>query len=162
LSNGDAQVLGEGIARILIQKDIANPEDIVDEAADPKSPLHRYFMWDDRQAGHQYRLEQARYYLRVIVIEREDVSAPVRAFQNVTVVRPSETADEDEVVQKWVTLDQALADPEAWRSVCEQELRRLRQCEHNLSLYQELVPMALPPLRESISALQATLMPVTA
>jgi hypothetical protein len=32
---------------------------VLDAAADPASPLHRYFEWDDGEAAQQYRLAQA-------------------------------------------------------------------------------------------------------
>jgi hypothetical protein len=43
------------------------PEDVVQDAADPESPLHPYFDWDDAQAAHKHRLEQARTILKVKV-----------------------------------------------------------------------------------------------
>lgn len=32
---------------------------MVDEARDPKSRLHKYFLWDDQEAAEKYRLVQA-------------------------------------------------------------------------------------------------------
>lgn len=32
---------------------------MVDEARDPKSRLHKYFLWDDKEAAEKYRLVQA-------------------------------------------------------------------------------------------------------
>jgi hypothetical protein len=39
-------------------------EDVVKEAADPASPLHQHFTWDDVKASHRYRLGEARTLIR--------------------------------------------------------------------------------------------------
>lgn len=73
------------------------PDMVLDAAADPKSPLHDYFEWDDSVCARRYRIEQAgeiisriRY---VIVTDEGEVSQ--RAFINVTV---DEQAEEEEYV----------------------------------------------------------------
>jgi len=51
-----------------------SPHDIVDAAADPRSPLHREFEWDDSEAAQMYRLAQAGALVRRVklTIVRED------------------------------------------------------------------------------------------
>ena len=51
---------------------------VVAEAADPASPLHRKFNWDDVSAAHQYRLEQARKLIASVKIIVD--GHPVRSF----------------------------------------------------------------------------------
>lgn len=46
---------------------ILKPEIVVEEASREDSPLHSRFTWDDSEAAHQYRLEQARRLIRVTV-----------------------------------------------------------------------------------------------
>jgi EAL domain-containing protein (putative c-di-GMP-specific phosphodiesterase class I) len=48
---------------------LLTPEAVVKEAADPASPLHRYFEWDNRKAAHQFRIEQARRLIRSVEID---------------------------------------------------------------------------------------------
>jgi len=59
-------------------------EDIVEEAANPGSPLHDDFEWDDSKAGHQYRLTQANTLLakvHIISVDNEGhETGPVRAW----------------------------------------------------------------------------------
>lgn len=43
------------------------PETVVEAARSPKSPLHRHFEWDNTVAAERWRIEQARYLLRVTV-----------------------------------------------------------------------------------------------
>lgn len=63
-----------------------DPKDVVDEARDPRSPLHKSFTWNDDEAAEQWRLQQARQLIRSIKIERvENTQEPrmvrfVRAF----------------------------------------------------------------------------------
>lgn len=58
----------EELERIAKQNDgILQPEIVVEEARRPSSPLHSKFTWDDTEAAHQYRLEQARRLIRVVV-----------------------------------------------------------------------------------------------
>lgn len=66
---------------------VIRPMDVVQRAQNPESALHDCFTWDDEDAGHQYRLLQARNLLRVYVItEATDVS-PIRAFVSLTTDR---------------------------------------------------------------------------
>lgn len=65
------------------------PADVVEAARDEGSPLHGHFQWDDTEAGHQYRLLQARQLIRVYVHagKSDDESEPVRAFVSLTTDR---------------------------------------------------------------------------
>ena len=59
------------------------PELIVKESKKKNSVLHRCFEWNDKKAAVKYRLDQARYILRSITIEVEEIE--VRAFANVII-----------------------------------------------------------------------------
>lgn len=64
----------------------ATPEALVELARDPASAIHQDFEWDDEAAALKYRLQQARYYLRSIVVEwvtEEGEALQVRAFNPV-------------------------------------------------------------------------------
>lgn len=45
------------------------PEQVVNAARDPDSPIHHYFNWDDKSAGDAYRLDQARTLIRSVKIK---------------------------------------------------------------------------------------------
>lgn len=47
--------------------------DLLKIATPKKSPIHHTFIWDDRKAGYQYRLNQSRYYIRSIQLEWVDL-----------------------------------------------------------------------------------------
>lgn len=63
------------------------PADVIQRAKSKKSALHNCFTWDDSEAGHQFRLLQARNLLRVYVLVEANNSIPVRAFVSLTTDR---------------------------------------------------------------------------
>lgn len=56
-------------------------EDVLSEARDESSPLHKHFEWDDSEAAEQYRRQQARALIqkcKITLIESQPVE--IRAF----------------------------------------------------------------------------------
>ena len=52
---------------------------MVESARDPKSKLHKYFLWDDQEAADKYRLAQAQSMIQAskfVVLLQEDPGAP--------------------------------------------------------------------------------------
>lgn len=64
------------IARLHAVNDGLRPSEVVDAAKAKDSPLHDSFEWDNRKAGHEYRLIQARHLIRVAVIEAPGAAKP--------------------------------------------------------------------------------------
>lgn len=54
------------------------PKKLVDEARDPKSPVHDLFEWDPKKQQELYLLERARYLMRHIEVEWLDVSGAIQ------------------------------------------------------------------------------------
>lgn len=54
------------------------PSALVEAARPKESPAHEGFEWNDKRAGHEYRLYQARSWLRKIVIQVEPNTQPER------------------------------------------------------------------------------------
>lgn len=69
---------------------VLKAEVVVEVAADKSSPLHSWFEWDDTEAAHQWRLQQARQLIRVCVETWEPNQEPVRVFVNLTTDRYQE------------------------------------------------------------------------
>ncbi len=46
---------------------VLQPRVVVDAARSPESPLHKSFEWDDTEAAEQWRLQQARKLINVVV-----------------------------------------------------------------------------------------------
>lgn len=86
IRRGDAQAIGEAFERIRKSGKALTAETVLDAATDPKSPLHRYITWDDADAAHQFRLEQARKLIRsveVLVQDAKGKSEKLRAYYSV-------------------------------------------------------------------------------
>lgn len=83
----EAQVAGEELERIRVSRNgRLTQDDVVAEARAESSPLHPAFEWNDETAAHKYRLEQAGYMIRSIVVtvdKSETEQVPIRAFVNV-------------------------------------------------------------------------------
>lgn len=57
-----------------------DPEAVVSFAKNPKTALHNRFEWDNTEAAHQWRLQQARQIIRVSVYVVETTQQTVRAY----------------------------------------------------------------------------------
>jgi hypothetical protein len=72
--------------RIYMRDGSLEPEVIVAEATPEGSPLHRYFIWDDSTAAHQWRLWKARNLIgkvKISVTTEPEHSVRVRAYVSV-------------------------------------------------------------------------------
>lgn len=54
------------------------PERVIFYARNEKTELHRCFLWDDTEAAHRYRLQQANAILRIHVVVRPTPKKDVR------------------------------------------------------------------------------------
>ena len=79
----DANEVGQELARLQAQNQGLTPQAVVEAAKNPASPLHGGFEWDDSVAAEQYRLDQARYLLRMLVIVEGRPSNPIRAYVSI-------------------------------------------------------------------------------
>ena len=79
-----AQVVGETLEALKNQQGgLLHQEDIVRAAKPKRSVLHKYFEWDDKIAGHRFRLEQAEKLIHAIVIVPDDDEEEIRAFVSI-------------------------------------------------------------------------------
>jgi hypothetical protein len=82
-----AQQLGDEVTAIEIAEGVCTPEALVDRERAQDAPLHRYFTWDDYEAGERFRAMQARALIRSVVVVSEEAGAGrTPAFVHVTVV----------------------------------------------------------------------------
>lgn len=69
----NAESVAEELDRIKRENDgRISAEKVVEQAADPESPLHAGFVWDDSVAARLHRLNQARTLIRAVVVIHED------------------------------------------------------------------------------------------
>jgi hypothetical protein len=115
------------------EDEMISPEKVV-EAAKPKtSPLHDYFTWEDGEAAHQWRLEQARHLIRVVVdiIELPDKSQrEVRVFVSLPSDRNSEGG--------YRVMSRVLDDEEKKKEMLEDAMRELIRFREKYDMLKEL------------------------
>lgn len=83
----DAAVVGQHIELLRERcKGELTPEDVLDDARNPNSPLHSFFEWSDTEAARQYRLKQARGLIRAVVaiyVSDDKPAVKQRAYVNI-------------------------------------------------------------------------------
>lgn len=138
LSDEQAQVYGD---RLTALEEKGNgsltPEAVLEDARDPKSPLHEYFQWNNKTAAEQFRLRQARYLLRSIqvVISTEDAEHTVRAFHNV-IVKQGESSE-----QVYAGVVRVLSESELRAQMLSRALQEIERWRKRYATYQELLPI---------------------
>jgi hypothetical protein len=142
----DAEKVGKELER-LPKRDTAT---VVQKAKNPESAMHKHFVWDNKKAGDLYRIDQARYLLRSIVIveipEEDDQGKEeirYRAFETVH-------DDEEDVAHKamvYVPTREAMSQPEQREQIMGRLVSTIREAEDTVELYQRLVPKERDPLK---------------
>jgi hypothetical protein len=128
-----ASVAKSELDRIRDERGADTAEIVVEEAAKPASPLHTMFTWDDTEAAHLWRLEEARSLMRAITIEFAD-GTEVRAFHAITI---NENTQADYVPLEIVQRSEQLS-----AQVLERALSELDAWTERYQVYSELLPLA--------------------
>lgn len=121
LKSTDPQEIGDELMR-LEKAGTNSPEEIVDSARNPESPLHNLFDWSDTEAAKQWRLHQARTLVctvRVVLDSREQDarSKSIRAF-----VKTPSPEDKEKPAKRphYTSISNALKDPSTRARILEQ------------------------------------------
>jgi hypothetical protein len=117
-----AQIAAERLKKIKDQHGAITPRVVVDDAANPRSPLHPCFEWDDETAADNFRLFQARKLIGAIVVAEIDdhpVNLETRAFVHVTNDGPHYEAVEVAMAHEGMrneVLERAKREIKLWRA----------------------------------------------
>jgi hypothetical protein len=128
----------------LEEADKLDAEIIVSLAEDPASPLHPLLEWDDAEAAHQHRLQQARQLIARFKIIRIDHATgeeiTVRRFTHVD--SKGKWYDTDRAMRDWgeEILNRARKDLQRWKLRYDR-LGRVAQ----LNLVQDVIGLEAPP-----------------
>lgn len=121
----DQAELEEAIREELRQLADANgglltPEIVVDAARQEDSPLHTAFEWDNKEAAHQYRIEQARRLIRSVkvVVTVEDRAVKIPMFVRDSTREPH--------VPGYVRTQEAALEEDRARAILLAEILRIR------------------------------------
>jgi len=117
------------------------PQDVVDDARNPNSPLHSHFEWDDSRAAEQHRLKQARGLIKAVVaVYRDDspeesIVKRVSAFVHIDEPGTPHYRSTDHAMSMEVTRDRVLRS--AWK-----EFQRFRKRYEDLEEFASLFEVA--------------------
>lgn len=150
LSNEQAERYGQRLSVLVEENNGAlTPEQVVEDAKEPTSPLHDYFMWDNAKAAAQWRLDQARYLMRsiTVVIKREDTKEEesARYLYNIKSVPVDE-----EIQQVYVPIQRVMAEEDLRSQVIEEALRKIEHWRARYRQYREFATIftAIDQVRE--------------
>ena len=92
--NVSAQIAGKELEKIEARDGEITPQAVVDEARPEGSALHKIFEWNDEKAAEQYRIHQAKTFIRCVVVKplpEDKVKEPVRMFINRNTIDEGQT-----------------------------------------------------------------------
>jgi hypothetical protein len=136
-----AQEVGEELERI----EYKDAENVVEAARKSNGELHKCFEWNDAKAGQEYRKEQARYILRMIVTEVESkesgetVIVRVRAFESVRFA-VSEGSDDAEKTMTYIPIREVLGDKAMREQVIGRLMTTIAEAERTAETYSHIAP----------------------
>jgi len=127
----DAASIAAELLRIETKRRVLRPTDVVEEARDPDSPLHRYFSWDDGEAAQKWREDQARGLIASVRVKITTTPErpPLRAFLHV----PSTGQ-----AQHYGSAAKVMSDPERRRLVLSRALTELDSFKKRYAEIEEL------------------------
>lgn len=74
----DVDEVGRELEELLGEEGKVTPEAVVERAANERSALHGWFVWDDTEAASLYRLQQARTLLKAVhIVVEKDETRPI-------------------------------------------------------------------------------------
>ena len=87
-----ADVVKSELQRIYDSNGVLTPPLVVEEAKPKDAPLHPCFEWDNKRAGEEYRLYQARHLIRTVTVTSIVTGKKAPAWFNVPATTKEEAA----------------------------------------------------------------------
>jgi len=132
----DAQIIGKQINKIIEKnklKEISSKE-LLEDAKNTESPIHKYFDWNDTKAAEKYRLYQARLiinHVEITITTPSQQEIPVRAFLNIK-------NKDDNFKRVYVTIEKALSEEDLRIQILKQALYEIENWQQKYNVYTEL------------------------
>lgn len=147
----DANIIGPRLQQLINKKKKKGgklvPQDVVDDAENEASPLHKYFQWDDDKAANSYRKVQARNLIRCITIVKEELdNTPIPAFVHVS-DGSGKNSDEG-----YLEIDVVISEGRYRRQKVNQAIDELFSWKEKYEMYSELEGLfkAISKMRDKI------------
>lgn len=113
------------------------PEDVVQDARNPNSPLHSFFEWDDTAAAEQHRLQQARGLIKAVVavyVQPDKPAVRTKMFVHVNEPGAPHYREKSHAMSQKKTREMVLR--RAWN-----ELQQWRRRYADLKEFADLIPV---------------------
>ena len=132
----------------------ASAEAVVKAAAAKRNPLHPEFTWDDSQAAHEHRLDQARRLVGHLVVVRGELATdrPQRVYEVIRKKDPAQGRQRAKHVYRTTT--DIMADPEMRAELLGRALRELISIRNRFRDLQELA-VVLRAIDEVVASAEA-------
>ena len=123
---------------------ILYPWDVVEYAKNPDTTLHTQFEWDDTEAGHKYRVWQARQIIRAVVTITPTDGQTIEAYVSLKSDRYEDGG--------YRAITEVLSDKEYYKQLLADALSDLELWERKYQQLNELKPIfkAAKQLREKV------------
>ncbi len=143
LTDKDAEIIGQYLTELANDRAMGvnglTPEDILDAARPDDSPIHKYFEWDDTEAAHKYRLEQAKYIARSWTITFVPVAMQQPFIgRGMVSIRPN-PAKKDRV---YIAVTEALESPKYLQQLADEARRRMKFWYDTFKQYEQIQEFA--------------------
>ena len=126
-----ADIAADRLSKIRKKHGGITPRAVVDDAVNPKSPLHPCFEWSDDKAADAHRLWQARKLIGSIVVAEvhdEPLNQETRAFVHITAESP-----------RYEPIEIAMRDETMRDEILDRAWREIKIWQQRYSAYQEFV-----------------------
>ena len=160
ITDAQAQIYGERLETLAEEHNGGYAAaDVVEDAKDVKAPYHDYFEWNNKMAGHEWRLQQARVLtgsITVVVVRKDGSEDEHRAIEHVVREFPSPETGETQAVAEYVPLKTIVSEPTLWKQLLARYLHEVKQWRKRASLIKELGE-TLEPIFAAIDTVEASL-----
>ena len=151
----DAQKVGEELESI----EYKDAESVVKAARKSRGDLHKCFEWNDTVAGEEYRKEQARLLMRMIVTVAEcetpkgREAVRIRAYESVRFQAPDGSAERN---MTYIPTREVMSDPELREQVMDRIRSTIDEAKTTAEAYSYLVP-AFKETRKKLAEARKTI-----
>ena len=128
------QIAGEELERVREFHGTLEAEILVEESRPKDAPLHEEFDWDNKKAGHKWRVHQARNIINVVTIRHLNPAVEeAPAYVNITV---GPAVDPEE--RHYAAIEDVLNDPQQRADLVQRALEKLLRVQREFRHLREL------------------------
>lgn len=127
-SDNDAQIIGSYLDKKFPGGN-CTAEEVVDVAKSSRSPIHKYFDWDDTSAARKYRLQQAGQMIRCVVLNIEDSDNEIPKMVSI------KFETNHGIKRSYVNTEKAFNIPDAMDQVLAEAIQNLKGWEKRFRMF---------------------------